>query len=411
MNQPRFISFIVQHYRYLPLLPGEPGNLGTLHQRWQGLTAAPDRDSLIFSDQRRLSTTRLLKPTVTNLGKCLKSSPSIFLFQGYGAQLAGQDYLLPGDGNPETISETGLNFRELIHRFQPFKMPGSLLLLDLAPIPGFSPISTNAVTSISPESLLWAKQRGISVIAIFSQQGQGRLARVFAEALAYYQSALTLELLELFVRSRWEGNLLTGEQLLILTGNHQNRIAPLFPDPTADSPGKTPWWQAIQHQTKSWWKQANLPTLPTVPLGKGILLLLILGACLWGGRFLWLKTQFWWSTADSLSDPERLQQAQFQLRWQQASPFVRAIAKLREIPPESPIYPEAQSRIRQWSVVILAIAKGRAQEENWQDAIAAAKLVPADQTDLHQAAQVALRQWRQQAQQSKDWFSDASEGQ
>lgn len=86
------------------------------------------------------------------------------------------------------------------------------------------------------------------------------------------------------------------------------------------------------------------------------------------------------------------QAAKTHLRWQQASVFVRAIAELRKIPPESPRYAEAQRQITQWSEVILAIAKGRAEVGNGKDAIAAAALVPPDQAPLYEQAQGLIQQ-------------------
>ena len=88
----------------------------------------------------------------------------------------------------------------------------------------------------------------------------------------------------------------------------------------------------------------------------------------------------------------QVQAAKTHLRWQQASVFVRAIAELRKIPPQSPGYEEAQRQITQWSGVILDIAKGRAEVNNWHDAIAAAALVPPDQPTLYKEAQTFIQQ-------------------
>jgi hypothetical protein len=82
------------------------------------------------------------------------------------------------------------------------------------------------------------------------------------------------------------------------------------------------------------------------------------------------------------------------LQWQQASIFIQAIADLRNVPPDSPIYPAAQQQIYLWSQIILNIAQSRAQVGNLPDAIAAAQLVPRDQGDLYQQAQEAIQQWR-----------------
>lgn len=62
----------------------------------------------------------------------------------------------------------------------------------------------------------------------------------------------------------------------------------------------------------------------------------------------------------------------------QASAFNRAIRKAREIEPYSPLYQQAQADILRWSEVILDIAQGRANKEDFAGAIAAAKLIPQD---------------------------------
>ncbi|MFM7577345.1 MAG: hypothetical protein ACKO5Q_10465, partial [Microcystaceae cyanobacterium] len=82
------------------------------------------------------------------------------------------------------------------------------------------------------------------------------------------------------------------------------------------------------------------------------------------------------------------------LQWQQASVFVQAIADLRAVPPDSPLYPPAQQQIYLWSQIIWNIAQARAQVGNFPDAIAAAELVPKDQRDLYQQAQTAIQRWR-----------------
>ena len=62
----------------------------------------------------------------------------------------------------------------------------------------------------------------------------------------------------------------------------------------------------------------------------------------------------------------------------QASAFNRAIRKAREIEPYSPLYHQAQADILRWSEVILDIAQGRANQEDFAGAIAAANLIPQD---------------------------------
>jgi uncharacterized caspase-like protein len=85
----------------------------------------------------------------------------------------------------------------------------------------------------------------------------------------------------------------------------------------------------------------------------------------------------------------------------QASKFGQAIADARQIPPDSPSYEEAQRSITRWSLAILDIARGRANQGEFGGAIAAAALVAPDQSEVYQLAQQKIQSWRGQAQQQQ----------
>jgi hypothetical protein len=101
-------------------------------------------------------------------------------------------------------------------------------------------------------------------------------------------------------------------------------------------------------------------------------------------------------------DQTIFEEAKIHLKRHQASDFIRAIAELRKISPQSPVYPEAQTRITFWSQTILEIAQGRAEVGNWQDAIAAANLVPRDQSSIYAIAQQGIRDWQEKLTQLPD---------
>jgi cytoskeletal protein RodZ len=77
----------------------------------------------------------------------------------------------------------------------------------------------------------------------------------------------------------------------------------------------------------------------------------------------------------------------------QASQFSRAIASVRELPEDHPFAEHAQSAITRWGRVIWEVAQARAQLEDYQGAIAAAKLVPHDGKQMQQQVQAVLPQW------------------
>lgn len=94
-----------------------------------------------------------------------------------------------------------------------------------------------------------------------------------------------------------------------------------------------------------------------------------------------------------------LQQARGGINGQQASSFYQAIAKARQIQPGQPLHNQAQQEIANWSQAILDIAGTRANQEDFDGAIAAAKFVPTDNAKIHQLTQQSIQQWQGKAQQ------------
>ncbi|MGJ3245770.1 MAG: caspase family protein [Elainellaceae cyanobacterium] len=78
----------------------------------------------------------------------------------------------------------------------------------------------------------------------------------------------------------------------------------------------------------------------------------------------------------------------------QASDFSRAITQARAIKPGQPLYEQAQQHIQRWSGVILDLAKARANAGNYAGAIAAARLIPPEQTEIYEAAQQSIQDWQ-----------------
>lgn len=88
-----------------------------------------------------------------------------------------------------------------------------------------------------------------------------------------------------------------------------------------------------------------------------------------------------------------LDRARRLLRPNQASLFNKAIVEARSVKPGDPLYQQAQEDINRWSGVILDLAEGRAKEGNFKGAIAAAKLVPNDDSSTSAKARAAINQW------------------
>ena len=89
----------------------------------------------------------------------------------------------------------------------------------------------------------------------------------------------------------------------------------------------------------------------------------------------------------------------------QASDFADAIAKARQIKQGQPLFEEAHIDIDRWSHVILDMAQGRADRannsstpiaaQNYSAAIATAQLVPNDNPKIYAQTQQAIAQWSQ----------------
>jgi hypothetical protein len=88
----------------------------------------------------------------------------------------------------------------------------------------------------------------------------------------------------------------------------------------------------------------------------------------------------------------------------QASGFNQAIDQARKIDTDSPFYQEAQADIVRWSRVIFDIAQGRASQNDFTGAIAAAKLIPQDEPSISMIAQEAaeaINYWKIRAQKQQ----------
>ncbi len=88
----------------------------------------------------------------------------------------------------------------------------------------------------------------------------------------------------------------------------------------------------------------------------------------------------------------------------QASGFNQAIDQARKIDADSPFYEEAQADIVRWSRVIFDIAQGRASQNDFTGAIAAARLIPQDEPSISliaREAAEAINYWQIRAQKQQ----------
>ena len=407
MENYRFITIDICHYRFLPHLDGAEANFWTLQRFLRNDLGLSEKQALLFTDNSKLGQGRGIYPNRHNLLKSISRSPNIIYFQGYGIQTNGQSYLLPIDADPQNLENTALNLRSLLENFQFSDNSPALLILDL--------ISSQGSNPISGQTLLEARQLGISLIVRFNsfEDNLGELASVLGDALHYYQDALTLDLLEFFLRDRLDHG--DENSLIILSPNIASRQQALFPKKVS-----TPRPPIRSQQPRPVTLRTNPVELRTRPqvLGKSInfsfpdlprslksgLIFLIIPLVLLGITLFAFRSYRKLAQPTALAKPDQLifEEAKIHLKRHQASDFIRAIAELRKIPPQSPLYPKAQTRITFWSQIILEIAQGRAEVGNWQDAIAAANLVPRDQPSIYSTAQQGIRDWQEKLTQPPD---------
>ncbi|KST61800.1 caspase family protein [Mastigocoleus testarum] len=95
-----------------------------------------------------------------------------------------------------------------------------------------------------------------------------------------------------------------------------------------------------------------------------------------------------------ISNQTLLDAANALIKSKQASTYNRAIEVAKKISPSEPGFKQAQKSINKWSEDILKIAYARAARGNFKSAIAAANLVPPEETNTHNKAQVAIEKWQ-----------------
>ena len=95
-----------------------------------------------------------------------------------------------------------------------------------------------------------------------------------------------------------------------------------------------------------------------------------------------------------ISNQTLLDAANALIKTKQASTYNRAIEVAKKIPASEPGFEQAQKSIHQWSEDILKIAYARASKGNFKNAIAAANLVPPEETNAYNKAQAAINKWQ-----------------
>ena len=169
---------------------------------------------LLLSDTSTPIEQKLTYPTRENIMGWLSNwcqdnlQPGDFLwlfFSGYGVSTGSEDYLMPIDGNPADVVNTGISVRSLLHFVKQQVGQNALLLLDINRSQGIQ-----AGAKVGDQTLAVARELGIPTFLScqgdqFSYEAttlrQGLFTVALLEALRY-DPAITLESLDQYLRDR-----------------------------------------------------------------------------------------------------------------------------------------------------------------------------------------------------------------
>lgn len=451
---------------------------------------------------------RSTHPTLSNIERSIDEiaqtplNPDDILwcfFSGYGVNVAGQDYLMPIEGNPANVEETGIPIQLLLSRLAHLPTQQVRVFLDMS-----RPTGLYGGAGIGSETAEIARQKGIPTILScrpnqFSRETsalrQGLFAATLLEALRQ-PNCTTLAELDDYLRHRLpqlsEHHWRPRQDPLTIVSLPQQLQQSLFPQvengsvPATDSPdlpipapiapsGELVPMTSIENDPVF---PANLSLWQHFVLGGGLIAAALLLGVLLSHEMeptasetqearnstadedndavaAPLSTQAFGSSAfgssatamdsrspeeastenqaspESVGEPSSpltstsaesqvsttlasatapnpesiyqglLDEAKASMQSVSASQFAAAIATARKIPAGDPLYAKAKADIDLWGQVIWGIAQSRAQQEQFDSAIAAAKLVPSESPQLYTQARQGIETWTRTKQQKK----------
>ncbi|MEA5470639.1 caspase family protein [Spirulina sp. 06S082] len=166
-------------------------------------TGLPAEQALLMTDSSAWLGGKSTQPSKENIFYWLdawleKQSTSLlwFFFSGYGVSWQGVDYLMPIDGNPTDIPNTGIPARELFEHLKQKGFDQILALLDINRSPGVI-----AGEPVGSEIAQFAPEMGISLILSSQLEessheavalGHGIFSAALLEALRYFGQDIVL---------------------------------------------------------------------------------------------------------------------------------------------------------------------------------------------------------------------------
>lgn len=166
-------------------------------------TGLPSEQALLMTDSSAWLGGKSTQPSKENifywLDAWLEKQPTSllwFFFSGYGVSWQGVDYLMPIDGNPADIPNTGIPARELFEHLKQKGFDQILALLDINRSPGVI-----AGEPVGSEIAQFAPEMGISLILSSQLEessheavalGHGIFSAALLEALRYFGQDIVL---------------------------------------------------------------------------------------------------------------------------------------------------------------------------------------------------------------------------
>lgn len=219
MTNYNFIGIGINNYQYLQPLSYAQADIQGLDDFLRETVRLHPEKTLTFTDNSPWVDEQATYPNRANLLRWIQqgfhgtkktqpygSSVLWFVFSGYGIQYEGEDYLLPVDGKLQDPLGSGIPIRKVFEALQQQGAAKVIALLDMNR-------STMAMGNgtLGTHTLNLAAQMGIATVLSckpeeFSHEtsalGHGMFTAAVLEALRYYRTDLTLELLNQYLGDR-----------------------------------------------------------------------------------------------------------------------------------------------------------------------------------------------------------------
>lgn len=219
MTQYTCISIGINHYHSLQSLNYAQADAEGLIQCLQDHCHLDKSQSLLMTDvSPRLGTVETY-PSRGNILAWLEADPSVnpalkvnansvlwFFFSGYGLHYQGEDYLIPIDGDPSDLVNTGISISSLLTLLQQQGAGKIVVILDFNRSAGML-----GEKGVGEQTAILAGKMGIACILSahphqFSHEaaslGHGMFTSVLLDALKYYRRDLTLDNLNYYLNQR-----------------------------------------------------------------------------------------------------------------------------------------------------------------------------------------------------------------